>query len=227
MMKNKKLWIFLALVLVILLCNHFFGWSDYLSGDMALDYLHDLVKENLVLAVLIYIVASSVGGVLLAIPGVTFAIIAGVVFGPVQGTLYCLIASTLGAMAAFLVGRFFLQDSIKPLAMKNKYIKKWLFDESGKNEVLVLLITRMVPVFPYNLQNFAYGVTDISFRSYSAYSFLFMLPGTAMYTFGTAGIVDEANRGMYIEVAAVLAIAVFGIAALLKRRYDLEEKDSE
>lgn len=227
MMKNKKLWIFLALVLVILLCNHFFGWSDYLSGDMALDYLHDLVKENLVLAVLIYIVASSVGGVLLAIPGVTFAIIAGVVFGPVQGTLYCLIASTLGAMAAFLVGRFFLQDSIKPLAMKNKYIKKWLFDESGKNEVLVLLITRMVPVFPYNLQNFAYGVTDISFRSYSAYSFLFMLPGTAMYTFGTAGIVDEANRGMYIAVAAVLAIAVFGIAALLKRRYDLEEKDSE
>lgn len=227
MMKNKKLWIFLALVLVILLCNHFFGWSDYLSGDMVLDYLHDLVKENLVLAVLIYIVASSVGGVLLAIPGVTFAIIAGVVFGPVQGTLYCLIASTLGAMAAFLVGRFFLQDSIKPLAMKNKYIKKWLFDESGKNEVLVLLITRMVPVFPYNLQNFAYGVTDISFRSYSVYSFLFMLPGTAMYTFGTAGIVDEANRGMYIAVAAVLAIAVFGIAALLKRRYDLEEKDSE
>ena len=227
MMKNKKLWIFLALVLVILLCNHFFGWSDYLSGDMALDYLHDLVKENLVLAVLIYIVASSVGGVLLAIPGVTFAIIAGVVFGPVQGTLYCLIASTLGAMAAFLVGRFFLQDSIRPLAMKNKYIKKWLFDESGKNEVLVLLITRMVPVFPYNLQNFAYGVTDISFRSYSVYSFLFMLPGTAMYTFGTAGIVDEANRGMYIAVAAVLAIAVFGIAALLKRRYDLEEKDSK
>lgn len=227
MMKNKKLWIFLALVLVILLCNYFFGWSDYLSGDVALDYLHDLVKENLVLAVLIYIVASSAGSVLLAIPGVTFAIIAGVVFGPVQGTLYCLIASTLGAMAAFLVGRFFLQDSIRPLAMKNKYIKKWLFDESGKNEVLVLLITRMVPVFPYNLQNFAYGVTDISFRSYSIYSFLFMLPGTAMYTFGTAGIVDEANRGMYIAVAAVLAIAVFGIAALLKRRYDLEEKDSE
>ena len=227
MMKNKKLWIFLALVVVILLCNHIFGWSDYVSGDAALKYLHDLVKENLVLAVLIYIVASSVGGVLLAIPGVTFAIIAGVVFGPVQGTLYCLIASTLGAMAAFLVGRFFLQDSIKPLVMKNKYIKKWLFDESGKNEVLVLLITRMVPVFPYNLQNFAYGVTDISFRSYSVYSFLFMLPGTAMYTFGTAGIVDEANRGMYIAVAAVLAIAVFGIAALLKRRYDLEEKDSE
>ena len=69
--------------------------------------------------------------------------------------------------------------------MKNKYLKKWLFDESGKNELFVLMITRLVPLFPYNLQNFAYGVTDIPFGTYSIYSFVFMLPGTAMYTVGT------------------------------------------
>lgn len=222
-MKKKKLGLFLIFVLTILICNHIFGWSDYVSGKEALSYLHSLVEENYTLAVLLYISVSSVGGVLLAIPGVTFAIVAGVVFGPVRGTLYCLLASTLGAMAAFLLGRFFLQDSIKPLAMKNKYMKKWLFDENGKNEVLVLFITRMVPIFPYNLQNFAYGVTDISFRTYSICSFLFMLPGTAMYTFGTAGLANETNRGLYIGIAVVLALLVFGIAAFLKRRYQMGE----
>lgn len=53
----------------------------------------------------------------------TFAIVAGLVFGPVLGTICCSVATTLGAMVAFVVGRFFLQDIIKPMAMKNKYLK--------------------------------------------------------------------------------------------------------
>lgn len=51
--------------------------------------------------------------------------------------------------------------------MKNKYLKKWLFDESGKNQRFVLMITGLIPVSPFNLQNFAYGVTDISFVIYT------------------------------------------------------------
>lgn len=226
-MKNKKLWVFIGIIVLILIGNRIFGWSSYLGNADNLKFLEKLVKENMALAIAVYMVLTIVSCVVLALPGVTFAIIAGLVFGPVLGTICCSLATTLGAMAAFIVGRFFLQDSIKPMAMKNKYLKKWLFDETGNNEIFILMITRLVPLFPYNLQNFAYGVTDIRFSTYSICSLIFMLPGTAMYTVGTAGLADKENRILYIGVAVVLAVIVMGLGAFLKKHYVQEEKSEE
>lgn len=222
-MKNKKLWIFLAGAALILILNQSFGWSSYIENEDNLKFLEKVVEDNLVLAVSIYIGITIVGCVVLALPGVTFAIVAGLLFGPVIGTLCCSAATTVGAMLAFAVGRFFLRDSIKPMVMKNKYLKKWLFDETGTNEIFVLMITRLVPLFPYNLQNFAYGITDIRFSTYSVYSFIFMLPGTAMYTVGTAGFADKENRILYIGTALFLAAVVVGLGTFLKKRYIKEE----
>ena len=123
-MKNKKMWIFIGIIVLILVLNHIFGWSAYLENTENLKFLENMVQDNLLVAVLIYTVLTIVSCVVLALPGVTFAIIAGLVFGPVLGTICCSVATTLGAMVAFVVGRFFLQDSIKPMAMKNKYLKK-------------------------------------------------------------------------------------------------------
>lgn len=218
-MKNKKIWIFLGIIIVILVLNHIFGWSAYLSDMDNLKFMEEIVRENLLLAALIYVGLTVVGCVVLALPGVTFAVIAGLLFGPLLGTVFCSLATTIGAMLAFLAGRFFLKDSVKPMVMKNKYLKKWLFDESGTNEIFVLMITRLVPLFPYNLQNFAYGITDIKFSTYSICSLIFMLPGTAMYTVGTAGLADKENRILYIGIAAALAVVVMGMGAFLKRRY--------
>lgn len=218
-MKNKKLWIFVGIIVLILILNHIFGWSAYLSDMDNLRFLEEMVQENLILAAVIYSVLTIVGCVVLALPGMTFAIIAGLLFGPVLGTVFCSLATTIGAMSAFLAGRFFLKESVKPMVMKNRYLMKWLFDESGTNEIFVLMITRLVPLFPYNLQNFAYGITDIKFSTYSICSLIFMLPGTAMYTVGTAGLAGKENRMLYIGIAIVLAIVVMGIGAFLKKRY--------
>lgn len=226
-MKNKKLWIFIGIIAVILFLDHIFKWSSYIGDFDNLQFLKDMVNENLFLAVMFYVGITIIGCVVLALPGVTFAIAAGLLFGPVLGTVCCSAATTIGAMLAFAVGRFFLKDSIKPVVMKNKYIKKWLFDETGGNEIFVLMITRLVPVFPYNLQNFAYGVTDIRFSTYSVCSLIFMLPGTAMYTVGTAGIADKENRIFYIGTAFVLAILVMGLGAFLKKRYMKEEQEDD
>ena len=190
-MKNKKLWIFGGIILLI-----------------------------------VYMVLTVVGCVVLALPGVTFAILAGLLFGPVIGTICCSLATTIGAVLAFIAGRFFLKDSIGPVVAKNRILKKWLFDDTGCNELFVLMITRLVPVFPFNLQNFAYGITDIRFSTYAIGSLIFMLPGTAMYTVGTAGLADKENRLLYIGIAVVLAVVVTIIGIILKKRYlkdDLEE----
>lgn len=222
-MKNKKLWIFIGLVAVILVLNHIFGWSSYLGDTDNLAFLKNMIQDNLPGAIAIYMAVTIIGSVVLALPGVTFAILAGLIFGPVLGTVLCTVSATAGAVLAFLAGRFFLRDSIRPAAMKNKYLKKWLFDESGKNQLFVLMITRLVPLFPYNLQNFAYGVTDISFVTYTVGSFVFMIPGTAMYTIGTAGLADAENRMLYIGVALAIAVVVILAGMILKKKYMQED----
>ena len=186
-MKKIKLIIFILLVAVILILDHRFGWSGYLGNLDNLGFLKEMVQQNLWQAMLIYLVVTVVGCVVLALPGATFALFAGILFGPWLGILNCLVATTLGASAAFLTGRFFLKDSIKPIAQKNRYLKKLLFDSNPKSELVVLMITRLVPLFPYNLQNFAYGITDISFWKYTIYTFVFMFPGVSFFTIGAAG----------------------------------------
>ncbi|MFW5650011.1 MAG: TVP38/TMEM64 family protein [Acetivibrio ethanolgignens] len=226
-MKNKKLGIFAGAVILVLILNHSFGWSSYIGDMDNLKRLEGIVQDNLLLALVIYIGFTIAGCVVLALPGVTFAIAAGLLFGPLLGTVCCSMATTIGAMMAFAAGRFFLKDSVKPVVIKNRYLKRWLFDESEKNEVFVLMLTRLVPLFPYNLQNFAYGITDIKFSTYSICSLIFMLPGTAMYTVGAAGLTDRENRLLYIGIAAFLAVIVTGLGVFLKKRYMQKEQITE
>lgn len=219
MKKEYKICIFTILVVLILVLNHVFGWSKHLLAQENIELLKTMVKENILLVSFIYIALTIVASVLLAVPGVTFAIIAGLLFGPLLGTLLCSLAATFGAVFSFIVGRFFLKDSIKPMAVKNKYLKKWLFSENEYNDMFVLMITRLIPVFPYNLQNFAYGTTDMKLGKYTLGTFIFIIPGTAMYTVGAAGFADKNNRIMYIVVAVFIAIIVSIIGYFLKKRY--------
>ncbi len=224
-MKNKKMWIFAGITVVIFCLNHIFGWSSYIRNMDNLVFLKQGVNDNLPYAIAIYMLLTIAGCAFLALPGVTFAIFAGLLFGPVLGTVCCSAATTIGAALAFAAGRYFLKDTVRPMVIKNKYLKKWLFDSSGKNELFILIITRLVPVFPYNLQNFAYGITDIKFSTYLVGSLVFMLPGTAMYTVGTAGLADKENRMLYMGIAAILAIGVMGMGIFLKKKYIQEEQD--
>ena len=219
MKKYIKTAAFVLIVLAIVMLNELFGWSDYLGNIDNLAFLTDMVKENIVEASIIYCVIAVIGSVVLALPGVTFAIFAGLLFGPWLGTLLCLVASTIGAIIAFVVGRFFLQETIRPMVMKNKWIKKVLFDDAGRSDIVVLMITRLVPLFPYNLQNFAYGITNIGFVPYSLYTFLFLVPGVALYTIGFAGFTAEANRWVYFAVAGLLFVLVLFLGWFVKKKF--------
>lgn len=229
--KNFKLITFCLIVALILLLNHIFGWSSYLSDSDNLGFLSDMIRKNFLFAALIYIGLTVLACVVLALPGVTFAILAGVLFGPWWGTLLCLIATTLGAIIAFIAGRFFLRDSIKPMVAKNALLKRILFDDAGRSDIVLLAITRLVPLFPYNIQNFAYGITDISLAHYSLYTFLFMIPGVALYTIGTAGFTSGENRWLYWGIAAVLLVLVMFLGWYIKKKYlggeELTEEETE
>lgn len=225
MKKNGKIILFVVMIILILVLNHYFGWSDYLSDMNNLMFLKKTVEDNLLWALCIYIVLTVIGCVVLALPGITFAVAAGILFGPVMGIFACLAATTLGAMFAFLVGRFFLKDAVKPMLEKNKILKKLLFSEDGKSDMIVLMITRMVPIFPYNLQNFAYGITDIGFWKYSIFTFIFMLPGVSFFTIGSAGLTAEEDKWKYFLTAGVLAVLVTAAGILIQKKFLENEKE--
>lgn len=226
MKRYWKLIVFAALVALVLVLDHIYGWSDYLRGGDGLALLRAAVREDLLRAAALYCLLTVVGCVVLSLPGVTFAVIAGVLFGPWLGTALCLIATTLGAIAAFLAGRFFLKDAIEPLVRKNALLDRLLFEDAGRSDIVLLMITRLVPLFPYNLQNFAYGVTDISLGAYSLYTFLFMIPGVALFTVGSVGLTAGSGRWGYLAAAAGLLVLVVLLAWAVKRRYlDRPEKE--
>ena len=217
MRKFIKPAIFLVSLAAILVASHHYGLTEKFMNT--LPYLRELVIESPVKAALIYIIATSSACVLLALPGAAFALIAGLLFEPLTGTLLCLVAATLGAVLAFISARYFLRDSVKPMLEKSLILKKFLFDDVQHSGVVLLMITRLVPLFPFNLQNFAYGLTDIKLITYTLYTFLFMIPGVTAFTLGAASLSNSERRGLYLFLALTLAVIVTLIGAFVRKKF--------
>ena len=118
---------------------------------------------------------------------------AGAVFGVVQGSIYVFIGAMLGATAAFLVGRFVARDWIAKKVENNKFfnsLDKAIADEGRK---LVFLI-RLSPAFPFNLLNYALGLTKVSLLDY-VLGTTGIIPGTIMYVYLGSLVEDVATLG--------------------------------
>ena len=216
--------VFACLTLLVVVASILVGGEAGLAAFEPWANLEVLVQENLALSLTVYFLCTVMGCTVLVLPGLVFALAAGALFGPYLGTIACVAAATVGAVLSFLIGRFFLRDAVRPRALRNAAIRRWLFGETGVNAVVLLAITRLVPLFPYNLQNFAYGVTDMKVTTYAAFSFLFMIPGTAMYVLAGAGVSQGASGLWCLALAVGIGVAVIGAAVVLKRRFGLEDE---
>jgi len=104
------------------------------------------------------------------------------VFGVALGSVCVSISATLGATAAFLVGRYLARDAIARKIEKNEKfatIDRAVADEGWK----IVLLTRLSPVFPFTLLNYAFGLTRVKLSHYVLASWLGMIPGTVMYVY--------------------------------------------
>ncbi len=102
---------------------------------------------------------------LLFVPGSLLTVKGGCLFGIVWGSVYVLIAATLGAIWAFLLGRYLSRDWVCQKIGKNSQfqaIDRAVMQEGWK----IVLLTRLSPIFPFNLLNYAFGVTQVSLKDY-------------------------------------------------------------
>lgn len=127
-------------------------------------------------------VALYVAATVAFVPGLPLTLAAGALFGVVEGTVLVSIGSTLGATAAFLAGRTVARDWVR------RRIADWprfvAVDRAVESRgFLVVLLTRLSPLFPFFLLNYAYGVTAVRVRDYVLGSWLGMMPATAAYVY--------------------------------------------
>ncbi len=127
-----------------------------------------------------------VAACVLFVPGMILSLGAGFLFGVVYGTITVSIASVLGATAAFVVGRTLLRRPIERRIAS--YPRFHAIDRAvGEQGFKIVLLTRLSPIFPFNLLNYAFGLTNVRLWPYVLASWIGMLPGTLMYVyFGSA-----------------------------------------
>lgn len=116
------------------------------------------------------------------LPGAILTLGAGAVFGVVRGTLFVSLASTLGATAAFLTGRYLARAMVARRVAGNPTFKA--LDEAVADQGWKIVgLTRLSPIFPFNLLNYGFGLTRVSLRDYVLASWIGMIPGTVMYVY--------------------------------------------
>ena len=149
--------------------------------DVYLRAVLDWVRDRGALGVLVY-GALYVAATVLFVPGSILTLGAGFIYGVAYGTAYVSIASTIGATAAFLVGRYFARDWVAGKVAGNERFAQ--IDEAvGREGWKIVGLTRLSPVFPFNMLNYAYGLTKVSLRDYFLASWIGMIPGTIMYVY--------------------------------------------
>jgi uncharacterized membrane protein YdjX (TVP38/TMEM64 family) len=162
-----------------------------------------------ILFLLLYALAT-----VLFVPGSLLTVAGGALFSPLWGTLWNLTGATVGATLAFMIARYVASDWVAARSGERLVRLMRGVEEEGWRFVAFV---RLVPLFPFNLMNYAFGLTRIRLRDYIFASFVCMAPGALAYTYlGYAG--REAASGQTGAIRkALLALALLSAVAFLPR----------
>lgn len=192
-----------------------------------LQWIDSLGTSGAITFIIIYILAT-----VAFFPGAILTLGAGVLFGAVWGSIYVFIGATIGATCAFLVGRYLARNWVigKIADQPNFQAIDRAVAQAG---LKIVLLTRLSPVFPFNLLNYAFGITGVSFKDYVIGS-VGMIPGTIMYVYigylvGNLALIGSQQPNnltiqwvmRFIGLVATVGVTVY-ITYIAKRALDQE-----
>lgn len=192
----------------------------FLAPGAIRDYIQSFGR----LSALIYIAAYALNTISVLPPIAPLSLTAGLVFGEIWGAVYLMAAAMIGTSATFFISRIFGRDLVSR-ALKGKF--KDLDEKLGKNGFMTVLFFRVVPLVPYEVLNYAGGLSKIKFRDYFMATFLGLIPGVVVAAFfggslgEIRGIKDILSPKLLISIglmAAVIAIPVIYKAISGKKR---------
>ena len=209
----------LAIVVALLTLARIFGVGERLAALR--DWIGTLGPWGPLVFVLIYVAA-----VVAALPGSAITIAGGALFGSVLGVILVSLSSTVGASLAFLISRYFARDAVVRWLGKNEKFQRLdrLTEEHG---AIMVALTRLVPIFPFNLLNYGFGLTRVPFWTYVFWSWLCMLPGTALYVVGadafTKGVAQGQVPWSLIGALGAVAVVLILLVRSARRKLQLQE----
>ncbi len=154
--------------------------------------------------------------VIAAIPGSAITVAAGALFGSILGVILVSIASVLGASLSFLIARYFARDAVSNWLSKNERFKR-LDQLTERHGAIIVALTRLVPIFPFNLLNYGFGLTAVPFWTYVFWSWLCMLPGTVLYVVGADALTKGIARGEVPWALISALVVAAGVLTILVR----------
>jgi len=184
-------------------------YRDQLNAEVLEQWVNDLGALGPLVFIAIYAI-----GTVIFFPGSVITLAGGALFGPVWGTVYNLVGATIGATAAFLISRYLAGDwAEEKSGGRVKQLKKGVEAEGWH----FIAFVRLVPLFPFNVLNFALGLTRIKLSHYVVTSFICMLPGTFAYTYlGYVGR-EAAAGGHGLIQKSLIALAALAVVAFIPR----------
>tara|TARA_R110002110_G_scaffold65206_4_gene180005 strand:- start:89629 stop:90294 length:666 start_codon:yes stop_codon:yes gene_type:complete len=178
----------------------------YLRDDFSIAKLSETVEQAGILAPVLFVIMYATATVFF-LPGSVLTLTGGFLFGPVLGTIYNIIGAVLGATLAFWIARFLASDWV---AKKTGKRLQWLLQGIATSGWRFVAVVRLIPAIPFNLLNYALGLTKIRTLPYMVASAVFMLPGCFAYTY--LGHLGEAvlaqKEGIVIKILWGIALLV-------------------
>ncbi len=210
-MKTKLLRFGLLLVLVIGITLAII-YRDQIDSSALEQWVQNAGAAGPVVFMLVYAI-----GTVFFLPGSVLTLAGGALFGPVWGTLYNLTGATLGAALAFLVARYLASDWV---ANKTGGRVKQLITGVETEGWRFVAFVRLVPLFPFNLLNYALGLTRIGLWPYVIATYIFMLPGAFAYTYlgyaGREAVAGDMSLVQLIQMGSI-ALALLASVAFIPR----------
>ena len=195
-------------LLIVIIISTSFYFRDQFTQDSIQQHLIAYGAWAWIVFFVLYVIAT-----IAFLPGSIMTLVGGFLFGPVIGGVLNLTAATVGATAAFLIARYVARDWVqrkggKIVTKLNRGIERegWRF----------VMVVRLAPIFPFNLVNYAMGLTKISLLDFVWASFVFMAPGCFVYTYiGSLGQTALAGDIRLFLTRALIAVGIFVVLLTL------------
>lgn len=213
-MKNKKLAksiLIISVVAIVIILLFTTGFIEKLTDIHALQlWFEELGLLGYGMYILVYILVA-----LFMLPASVTTIVAGIVFGPIQGGILALLGATIGATASFITAKYLARGIIVNKMGDNPLFKKI---ETGvaQDGASFLILTRLVPVFPYNVQNYAYGLTSMKVTTFAIVSLVTMAPGAFIYAFMAGEIATNGVSMTLLIQFTIAGLILFGVSLIPK-----------
>lgn len=208
-----KLLIFAGFLAAVIIAVRVTGVQAYLDQERLQKWILGYGAWGPVVYIFIYLVAPS-----LFLPGLPITLVGGVLFGPFWGVVYAITGSTGGACIAFLVARYMGREWVGN-KLKGTNLGK-LDEEVERQGWKIVAFTRLIPLFPFNLLNYAFGLTKIKFLHYAVTSFIGMLPACIAFIVFSSSLLDllKGKVSVQLIVGIVLVVIVSSIPIYYKRQ---------